>query len=825
MTSPSPTPAAPDPLHRLHVITHLDWQREGERSFEQQRADLLDTLARLTALMQSESGTAPPLRHVLLGGQTILLEDIAAVRASLVALLAIYNAGGRLSVGPWYILTDSLLVSDEALVRNLLLGRLDTQRQGMKRVHVALMPAGGHQTAQLPQLLRGFGITAALVYAPVQPLPLRWIAPDESDVLVLPYQPADTVAQTLARQQSAQPDGPFLWLNPCDPPGRLVPDLRDQVSVPVIQSTLSDYVQALRDSFPDGMRPALHGEMQLQPPGAGSGRFSARMPLKQHNAALQNRLVFTVEPLLALALTHGRPAHPENLRALLEYAWRRLLTNQAQSLIGGACSDSVYEDMQTRYRQVQDVATRLEEGALRALPGTPAHAAAVLPRAAETFVLVWNPHSQPVQQVVAVTLALPAGLHPHVLLDAAGQEIPCALEGDRLIFRAAAPPVGYAVYTLRLGEQPVPQYRLQRTATSASIGSINHETLSFQEGRLLWEQNGHHFSDLLQFYSGGDAGDVTQYRAPQPDLLVRAAAVDSVEIEATAVYERLIVRHRMRLPPGLQDGRRERGVRLLELVTTATCYDSTPGIYFRTSFTNNIGDHRLRAQVRTGLRAGALLVDAPFALLRRPLFQPGAAALQPMHSLCAIPAETTTLALLTRGLPEVEPLNLDGQITLALTLLRPVGWLNPAQTLAAPGAQHQHDIRAEFMLTTVPAAEPAGLLRLAQQYRAPLQAFQYHQKPPADRHSYLNVSDARVLLTALKPPQDARGWIIRLLNPTATSLTTQVETAAQPISARLVSLAETDSSELELRGRQFTVSLAPHQIVTLHVQFEEAANP
>jgi hypothetical protein len=52
-----------------------------------------------------------------------------------------------------------------------------------------------------------------------------------------------------------------------------------------------------------------------------------------------------------------------------------------------------------------------------------------------------------------------------------------------------------------------------------------------------------------------------------------------------------------------------------------------------------------------------------------------------------------------------------------------------------------------------------------------------------------------------------------------------VETAAQPISARLVSLAETDSTELELRGRQFTVSLAPHQIVTLHVQFEEAANP
>ena len=109
----------------LHIITHLQWEREGERTFDQQRAELLDTLAHLVQYMQDDTDNSPPLRHFLPGGQTILLDDIASVRSNLLTALVEYNTGGRLGIGPWYIQTDGMLAGGESLVRNLLLGQAD----------------------------------------------------------------------------------------------------------------------------------------------------------------------------------------------------------------------------------------------------------------------------------------------------------------------------------------------------------------------------------------------------------------------------------------------------------------------------------------------------------------------------------------------------------------------------------------------------------------------------------------------------------------------------------------------------------------------------
>ena len=60
---------------QLHIITYLDWQREGQYSFDTQRAALLDMLAQLLHDLENNSD----LKHVLLGGQSIILDDIANV--------------------------------------------------------------------------------------------------------------------------------------------------------------------------------------------------------------------------------------------------------------------------------------------------------------------------------------------------------------------------------------------------------------------------------------------------------------------------------------------------------------------------------------------------------------------------------------------------------------------------------------------------------------------------------------------------------------------------------------------------------------------------
>ena len=76
------------PLATLHIISHIRWQREGHEPFVVSRAQLLDTLTRLLAICSPTTRpTRTPIKHFLLGGQTVILEDVAAVRPDLLALL------------------------------------------------------------------------------------------------------------------------------------------------------------------------------------------------------------------------------------------------------------------------------------------------------------------------------------------------------------------------------------------------------------------------------------------------------------------------------------------------------------------------------------------------------------------------------------------------------------------------------------------------------------------------------------------------------------------------------------------------------------------
>jgi alpha-mannosidase len=98
-----------------------------------------------------------------------------------------YITEKRLMVGPWYILPDEFLVSGESYVRNLLLGGR------MAREFGYCMPVGyipdtfGH-IAQLPQILRGFGLDTAMHFRGMDPGDLKselwWEAPDGSRVLL-----------------------------------------------------------------------------------------------------------------------------------------------------------------------------------------------------------------------------------------------------------------------------------------------------------------------------------------------------------------------------------------------------------------------------------------------------------------------------------------------------------------------------------------------------------------------------------------------------------------------------------------------------------------
>ena len=310
---------------------------------------------------------------------------------------------------------------------------------------------------------------------------------------------------------------------------------------------------------------------------------------------------------------------------------------------------------------------------------------------------------------------------------------------------------------------------------------------------MVWSRRGQRINDFLSFFDGGDAGDTYNYRKPQPDVVVRAGMTDMVSIESTATYERLIFRMRMRIAPDLkEDASRARGLSLLDITTTATFYDNIPGIYFRTTFTNKAKDHRLRAHFRTNLKADNILTDAVFGLTKRKIVKDGAQVAThpqinvfPMQTLTAIEGEKETFMLMSRGLTEIEPVMDKEEVTLALTLLRAVGWLK----------------------------------RAGQAYTAPLQAFQYHEKPDPIRKSYLTFDNDLAVMTALKPPQTGEGWIVRFVNPTDKEIKGTLTTHGQLTSAKLVNLAEEDKAEYVITNNKINVTIAPNKIHTIRLEF------
>lgn len=836
--APSPKPVS----GTLYLLSYLLWEREGVATYEITRAQMLDTIALLIEHLRTNADGVGQLKHVILGGQTVLIEDIAAVRSDLLALLVIYNAGGRFGIGPWYIQVDSRLVSGESLIRNLLLGRMDVSRHGIELMDTAFMPFAIEHSAQLPQILAGFDISSVLITSPeaVLSLPFRWVAPDGSHVMVINHHNSGNISKSIEEQEYSQPDGPFLWLNPIDDDRALAaPTVGDDVQVPTIQSTLGDYMSALHKGLPDGLRPALKGELQLLGPGYQAGRFSTRLYLKQANARLQSLLTHQTEPWLAIALTDGKPKSPDNLRALLDHSWRELMKNQSRNNLTGCSHDTVTQETEIRNQRILDVTQRIQDVSLDALPGTLTRTTSYQQQASsrvETYIGIWNSHNFKIEQIVDISLVLPKGMYPKTLLDDKGADINFSLEIDetdseyacQIGFRAQVDAVGYTVYTVQLSDQKLDSYHDSTTSNGKAIGNAAGEALRVEKGELVWSRLGQRIADFLSFHDGGDAGDTYNYRKPQPDVVVRAGMTDMVSVESTATYERLIFRKRMRIAPDLKDDlSRTRGLSLLDITTTATFYDNIPGIYFRTTFTNKAQDHRLRAHLRTNIKADSILTDGTFGLAKRKMVNDGAKVaahpqvnIFPLQTVAAIEGERETLVLMSRGLTEIEPIVERDGVTLALTLLRSVGWLKRGENgIPVKGAQYERDIVAEYAILPMKNANPAAMLRAGQAYTAPLQAFQYHEKPDPIRKSYLTFDNDSVVMTALKPPQTGKGWIVRFLNPTDQEIRGTLTTHAPLLSAKLVNLAEEDKAEYVITKNTINVTIEPNKIHTIRLEF------
>jgi len=359
---PAPMPTAPTPVD---VVVHTHWDREWYMDRE-------TTLARLQAVMErvADDLDAARLAQFLFDGQTVALEDLSScATASLMQRLMAHAQAGRLVLGPWYVASDEFLVSGESLVRNLALGLQQSRGWGGAQAVGYLPDTFGH-TAQMPQILRQFGIAHAVVWRGADaPQDLfDWYAPDGSAVSTVylsegyylhPLHGPDwaiateSLLQRLQTRRHPELGGPLLITHGGDHLAphpqlseRMAAFNRLQSRFELRQRTLLEHVQQLSATL--APRPALHGELR-----SNGGAFvlphvlSTRRHLKRLHQAAEDRLLGVIEPLMA------KWGADEAAHDALDRAWRLLLQQQSHDTICGCSVDEVHAEMALRLHQLQ----------------------------------------------------------------------------------------------------------------------------------------------------------------------------------------------------------------------------------------------------------------------------------------------------------------------------------------------------------------------------------------------------------------------------------------------------------------------------------------
>jgi alpha-mannosidase len=315
---------------------------------------------------------------------------------------------------------------------------------------------------------------------------------------------------------------------------------------------------------------------------------------------------------------------------------------------------------------------------------------------------------------------------------------------------------------------------------------------------LTDKSNGAAYPGLNRFVNGGDRGDEYNYCQPEEDTIISQPVAPPIikVVEDGPALKTLHIFQVYSVPRSLRPDRRgrsgdESALVDLPIISRISLYPGVRRVDIETTVNNQAEDHRLRVHFPVPAKVDQAYTEAHYYAARRPVPQipeeldtrgwvEQPVATVPQRGWAEVSDGHIGLLVANRGLPEVEFIPGDGQTTIALTLLRCVGWLsrddlscrqrNAGPSLPTPGAQCPG--RHTFHYAIVPHAgtdEMAGQARVqAEAFRAPLRAVVAGVHPGSlpRTASIVQVDPPTFVLTAIKQPEETStsGLLVRGVN-------------------------------------------------------------
>lgn len=385
-------------MKRVFIVPHSHWDREWYMPFEQHHMRLVELLDHVLWLFKND----PDYKFFHLDGQTVALDDYLQVRPEKKQEIQAAIDAGQLQIGPFYILQDDFLTSNESNVRNMLVGREATKKWGGKFVHVGYFPDTFGNMGQTPQLMKQADMDVAMFGRGVKPTgfanavsedtdfnssysEMNWVGPDGTNILgvlfanwynngaEIPTDPALAKPwwdKKMAAAAKVASTDDLLFLNGSDhEPVQL--DLSEAIrvanslypDVEFIHSNYNDYLKQLKQDLPDDLD-TIHGEITSQETSGWTtlaNTASNRVGVKQANTEVARQLENIAEPLATMDHELLGNAYPQDQ---LNYAWEWFMQNHPHDSICSCSVDEVIDEIMTRFLKANEVGKYVAHEAL-----------------------------------------------------------------------------------------------------------------------------------------------------------------------------------------------------------------------------------------------------------------------------------------------------------------------------------------------------------------------------------------------------------------------------------------------------------------------------
>ncbi|MGI6082417.1 MAG: glycosyl hydrolase-related protein [Limnochordia bacterium] len=709
---------------------------------------------------------------------------------------------GQIRLGPWY--TPPLLpfVSDESLVRNLLLGKSRSIALGGDP-RVCILPPSPFYSSQLPQILRGFGLRAACV--PSTHFDARhWHSMDGSAILLV-HMPSVTHLSEAASLAGQVPclffDGPFTSAPSLD----MVPAVLAEESLPCADNVAPTWGEISTADYEEIDGPS-------QTPGRCALCPDLNLICWQAAAALER----WAEPWATAAWLFGK-AYPGRF---LERAWISLLQNQRGNT---GTESALCRHMRVQAESSKDLAELITRTHLAAVVETPGEKPDTTRSTADDeSVSLWvvNPLNWARSEVVTARIELNTRCSSLCLSSDTGQSVPYQLHR----VESSSKP-GLRQFTISFPTPELPPWGFRRLEAVASATRPYFMGESLAAGNMLEngllrvgvkangalriedKRSGLSFDNCNVFEAGGDPGALPPHEASTHDRIVTTYATPAqVSIIENGVFSATIqVQHNFDFSPDEPRSFSDKHF-TGEITSFITLRRDLPRVDIHTQVACGSPAHRLRVLFSANIADGRYRVAQPFDVVER---KHGRCPGTPSHMLTGgfidVSGQNRGLMVVGRGIYEYEVKPTPAG-TIAMTLMKSAAPVREFDYALIP---HTGDWRKAF--------------RTAWEFCATPRSFSSHElgdhEGGLSSFSIAGLEPAPLLVTAIKRSEDGQAVIVRAYNPTDETVEGRLTTGWPVASAHLANLDESLLRPLSCHDSgHITVRLDPHSIITLRLE-------